>query len=108
MGLYVMHLVSRFVGDAIGGCLEGWQVTELVKSCVGEDDPMLLGLAGGMARARARAREGGEEGVRKRIREFLGRAENRMLRIAVVRMEEQEKAKRRLFSEVVEVKDEEV
>lgn len=42
---YVQHLTDKFVALAAKPALTGAQVTELVKSCRGEDDALLVGLA---------------------------------------------------------------
>jgi hypothetical protein len=46
MSLYVQHLTAKFVDAAGKMVLNAHQVTELVKSCRGEDDALLVGLAG--------------------------------------------------------------
>jgi hypothetical protein len=42
---YVQHLTDKFITDAGKLALSSLQVTELVKSCRGDDDALLVGLA---------------------------------------------------------------
>jgi hypothetical protein len=42
---YVQHLTDKFITDAGKLVLSSHQVKELVKSCRGDDDPLLIGLA---------------------------------------------------------------
>jgi hypothetical protein len=42
---YVQHLTDKFITDASKLALSSHQVTELVKSCRGDDDALLVGLA---------------------------------------------------------------
>ncbi|KAF1833472.1 hypothetical protein BDW02DRAFT_380565 [Decorospora gaudefroyi] len=75
MPQYVHHLTDKFIMQAGKLALSSHHVTELVKSCRGEDDALLVGLAGKLVEKRMSGQVAAQQ-----LDAFLNADGNRMLR----------------------------
>ncbi|KAG9190858.1 hypothetical protein G6011_08946 [Alternaria panax] len=97
---YVQHLTDKFVTGAVKLALSSHQVTELVKSCRGHDDVILIGLADKLI-----GKLLSDQVATTQLDNFLRTAENEPLRKTVETMEREMGFRTKDMSRVHEIKD---